>query len=70
MVTVCPNCGSTEVDVNPEVDMLQWVDFKNEWYCFKCKYVGAMPDVDKNELEEFRKEIKANSERRLDKLKQ
>jgi len=61
-VLICPNCGSTNVDVNPEIDRLQWVDMKTDYYCFDCKYVGFMPKINEDKIKEFRKQIKENKD--------
>ena len=52
---ICPKCGNIDLPaVTNFAQMLAPVPEK----CRKCNYTGLFPEIDINEIEEFRKEIK------------
>ncbi|MDP3765074.1 MAG: hypothetical protein Q8R04_01030 [Nanoarchaeota archaeon] len=52
---ICPKCGSIDLPVRTSfVEMLAPTPEK----CRKCSYTGLFPEIEINEIEEFRKEIK------------
>ena len=52
---ICPKCGSIDLPIRTNfVDMLAPTPEK----CSKCSYSGLFPEIEINEIEEFRKEIK------------
>ena len=52
---ICPKCGSIDLPIRTDfVQMLAPTPEK----CSKCSYSGMFPDIDINEIEEFRKMIK------------
>ena len=51
---ICPKCGSIDLPVKTSfVDILAPTPEK----CGKCSYAGLFPEIDINEIEEFRKNI-------------
>lgn len=59
-VELCPRCGSVEralknglIGITPVL-----------YICKKCGYQGTFVEVEKDDVEEFRKEIKARSDKR------
>jgi ribosomal protein L37AE/L43A len=61
-VLICPKCGSTNIQRNnePTVNRYDMV-FINKYECNDCKYEGLMPEINENDIDEFRNEIKENS---------
>jgi len=60
-VKICPKCGSTDItNVQANVGLSMspsFLDFM-KYRCKKCNYIGQMPEVKVEEVEEFRKKIK------------
>ena len=52
---ICPKCGS--IDLPIRTDFVQILAPTPE-KCRKCGYAGLFPEIDINEIEEFRKAIK------------
>ena len=55
-VKICPKCGSTKI-TSYEPKLLS-VGADLGWYCKDCNYRGLFPEIEKSEIEEFRKELK------------
>jgi len=54
-VKICPKCGSIDLPVKTNfVEMLMPTPEK----CRKCSYNGLFPEIDINEIENFRKKLK------------
>ena len=54
-IKICPKCGSIDLPVKTDfVQMLMPTAEK----CNKCSYTGLFPEIDINEIEEFRKNLK------------
>ncbi len=52
---ICPKCGSIDLPItNNFAEMLAPTPEK----CIKCGYSGLFPEIEINEIEEFRNEIK------------
>ena len=52
---ICPKCGSIDLPLRTNfVEMLAPTPEK----CSKCGYGGLFPEIEINEIEDFRKEIK------------
>ena len=52
---ICPKCGSIDLPIRTDfVQMLAPTPEK----CRKCSYTGLFPEIEINEIEEFRKELK------------
>ena len=52
---ICPKCGSLDLPIRTNfVEMLMPSPEK----CKKCSYTGLFPEIEINEIEEFRKELK------------
>ncbi|MBS3132391.1 hypothetical protein J4212_08215 [Candidatus Woesearchaeota archaeon] len=52
---VCPQCGSTEIKIpNAGLDIGMSVRDK----CVECGNIGNFPEILKEQLDEFRKELK------------
>lgn len=54
---ICPKCGN--IDLPIRTDFVQILAPTPE-KCKKCGYTGLFPEIDINEIEEFRKNIKKN----------
>lgn len=52
---ICPKCGS--IDLSIRTDFIEMLAPTPE-RCKKCGYTGLFPEIEINEIEEFRKEIK------------
>ena len=51
---VCPKCGSIDLPIKTDfVEMLMPTSEK----CKKCGYSGLFPEIEINEIEEFRKSL-------------
>ncbi|MBI2650066.1 hypothetical protein HYX04_02000 [Candidatus Woesearchaeota archaeon] len=54
---ICPKCGNIDIPVKTNfAEMLMPTPEK----CKKCSYSGLFPEVEINEIEEFRKSIMEN----------
>ena len=54
-VKICPKCGSIDLPVRTNfVEMLMPTPEK----CSRCSYNGLFPEIDLNEIEDFRKNLK------------
>ena len=54
-VKICPKCGSIDLPVKTNfVELLMPTPEK----CRKCSYNGLFPEIDINEIENFRKKLK------------
>ncbi|MBS3113663.1 hypothetical protein J4448_01050 [Candidatus Woesearchaeota archaeon] len=54
-IKICPKCGSIDLPIRTSlVEMLMPTPEK----CRKCNYTGLFPEIEINEIGEFRKEIK------------
>ena len=54
-IKICPKCGSIDMPVKTNfTEMLMPTPEK----CSKCSYAGLFPEIDINEIESFRKELK------------
>lgn len=54
---ICPKCGSIDLPVRTDfVGILAPTPEK----CGKCSYSGLFPEIEINEIEEFRKSLKKN----------
>lgn len=54
---ICPKCGSIDLPVRTNfAEMLAPTPEK----CGKCSYSGLFPEIEINEIEEFRKSLKKN----------
>jgi len=52
---ICPKCGNIDVPIRTDfVEILAPTPEK----CRKCDYTGLFPEIDINEIEEFRNDIK------------
>ena len=52
---ICPRCGNIEIPVKTNfAEMLMPTPEK----CGKCSYAGLFPEIDINEIENFRKDVK------------
>ena len=52
---ICPKCGNIDLPIRTQfVEILAPTPEK----CRKCNYTGLFPEIDINEIEEFRKSIK------------
>ena len=52
---ICPKCGSIDLPIRTNfAEMLAPTPEK----CIKCSYAGLFPEIDINEIEEFRKSLK------------
>ena len=52
---ICPKCGNIDIPIRTNfAEMLIPTPEK----CKKCSYTGLFPEIDINEIEEFRKELK------------
>jgi len=54
-VKVCPKCGSTDVKM-PHGGLDIKMTMKDE--CLKCGFIGNFPEVEEENIEEFRKGVK------------
>lgn len=52
---ICPRCGS--IDLPIRTDFVQMLAPTPE-ECKKCGYIGLFPEIEINEIEEFRKSLK------------
>lgn len=52
---ICPKCGGIYIRYKRSIDNPFG---PGKWTCFKCYYNGTFPDVERAEIEEFRKKIK------------
>ena len=58
-IKICPKCGSIDLPVRSNfIDMLMPSPEK----CGKCGYSGLFPEININEIEDFRKNINKNTE--------
>lgn len=54
-IKICPKCGNIDLPVRTQfVEMLAPTPEK----CKKCGYAGLYPEIEINEIEEFRKNLK------------
>ena len=54
-IKICPKCGSIDLPIKTDfVEMLMPTSEK----CRKCGYSGLFPEIDANEIEDFRKDLK------------
>ena len=52
---ICPKCGSIDLPIRTSfVEMLA----PNPEKCSKCGYAGLFPEIDINEIENFKNQIK------------
>ena len=52
---ICPKCGSIDLPIRTDfVQMLAPTPEK----CRKCNYTGLFPEIEINEIEEFRKSLR------------
>ena len=53
-IKICPKCGSIDIPIRTDfAEMLAPTPEK----CKKCSYSGLFPEIEINEIEEFRKDI-------------
>ncbi|MEK6892141.1 MAG: hypothetical protein AABX25_03070 [Nanoarchaeota archaeon] len=58
-IKICPKCANIDLPVKSNfIDMLMPVSEK----CEKCGYSGLFPEININEIEDFRKNINKNTE--------
>lgn len=57
-VKICPKCGSTKITSFTGLYAGQAEFFK--YNCKECGYDGPVPEIDKFEIENFRKELKTS----------
>jgi len=57
-IKICPNCGSTNVELTTEKNRLESMDKDLHYYCYDCHFEGLMPEITKEQIAEFRKNIK------------
>lgn len=56
-IKICPKCGSIDLPIRTSfVEMLAPTPEK----CRKCGYSGLFPEIDINEIKEFRNNLKKN----------
>lgn len=57
---ICPKCGNIDLPIRTQfVDILAPMPEK----CMKCSYTGLFPEIDINEIENFRKTINKKIEK-------
>ena len=61
-IKICPKCGSTNIN-SPDAFILVGIipaslSGINKHTCKDCGYQGIIPEVEKSEIENFKKEIK------------
>jgi predicted Zn-ribbon and HTH transcriptional regulator len=54
-IKICPQCGSTNIKM-PQAGMDLRLTIRDK--CNDCGYIGNFPEVDKDKIKEFRKNIK------------
>ncbi len=56
-IKICPKCGSIDLPIKTNFfDMLMPTPEK----CRKCGYAGLFPEIDIDEIENFREKLKKN----------
>jgi len=56
-IKICPKCGSIDLPIKTNFfEMLMPTPEK----CKKCGYAGLFPEIDVNEIENFREKLKKN----------
>jgi len=58
-VKICPRCGSTNITLLGGFAWQQSMGITTE-KCRDCNYDGFMPEVEKSELNKFKKKLKSN----------
>lgn len=55
-VKICPKCGS--LDIGLYQPMMLSIGIDEGWFCKDCNYRGIFPEIEKSEIEVFRKKLK------------